>query len=56
MRLYCAAVKGAQTTLDPLQMKEWIPNINYGAHAFAKENFEQFLAGRDSILPWIAEY
>jgi len=29
-RLYCAAVNGAQTTLDPLQMKEWTPNSRYG--------------------------
>jgi hypothetical protein len=45
-------------------MKEWTPNSKYGGHAFgfkgdpAKENseFEEFLAKRDTILPWIAEY
>jgi len=55
-RLQCAAVIGAQTTLDPQQMKEWTPNSKYGGHAFGKSTFAQFLAERDSILPWIAEY
>ncbi len=55
-RLQCAAVIGAQTTLDPKQMKEWTPNSNYGAHAFGKQNFEEFLAEREEIIPWINEY
>ena len=55
-RLWSAAVIGAQTTLDPQQMKEWTPNSSYGGHAFGKENFDQFLAERESILPWITEY
>ena len=55
-RLQCAAVIGAQTTLDPQQMKEWTPNSKYGGHAFGKGNFKQFLDDRDSIAPWIAEY
>lgn len=55
-RIYCASVKGPQTTLDPKQMKEWTPNSNYGAHAFGMDSFDQFLAERESILHWIAEY
>jgi acetyl esterase/lipase len=63
-RLSCAAVSGAQTTLDPHQMKTWTPNSKYGGHAFGfvgdKEkklsSFDVFLAKRDTILPWIAEY
>lgn len=63
-RLWCAAVVGAQTTLDPQQMKEWTPNSRYGGHAFGftgdratkQSEFEEFLAKRDTILPWIAEY
>jgi hypothetical protein len=47
---------GPQTTLDPKQMVEWTPNSSYGGHAFGKKNFAQFLAERESILPWIAEY
>jgi acetyl esterase/lipase len=55
-RLWCAAVIGAQTTLDPRQMKQWTPNSRYGGHAFGLPNFAQFLAQRESILPWIAEH
>jgi len=63
-RLWCAAVSSAQTTLDPQQMKEWTPNSRYGGHAFGfsgdKEKkisqFEAFLAGREKVLHWIAEY
>ncbi len=63
-RLTCAAVRGAQTTLDPLQMKTWTPNSRYGGHAFGFtgdaekkiSQFDEFRAKRDSILPWIAEY
>lgn len=66
-RLWCAAVDGAQTTLDPQQMKEWTPNSRYGGHAFGfmpdpmdnktrDTQFAQFLAAREEILPWIKEY
>jgi acetyl esterase/lipase len=66
-RLWCAAVNGAQTTLDPKQMKEWTPNSRYGGHAFGfypdhkdrktrDTQFPQFLAARESVLPWIKEY
>jgi len=63
-RLLFAAVSGAQTTLDPAQMKEWTPNSRYGGHAFGFtgdpekkiSQFEEFLAKRETILPWIAEY
>ncbi len=55
-RLYCAAVMGAQTTLDPLQMKEWTPNSKYGGHAFGLPDFATFLSQRDKLQPWIDEY
>jgi acetyl esterase/lipase len=55
-RLFCAAVNGAQTTLDPQQMKEWTPNSRYGGHAFGVGAFPEFLAARERILPWISEY
>ena len=63
-RLNFAAVSGAQTTLDPAQMKEWTPNSRYGGHAFGftgdaatkLSQFDEFLAKRETILPWIAEY
>jgi hypothetical protein len=59
-RLWTAAVNGAQTTLDPRQMREWTPNSKYGGHAFSKsgefKTFDDFVAARERILPWIAEY
>lgn len=55
-RLWCAAVTGAQTSLDPKQMKEWTPNSRYGGHAFGLKNFAEFLEKRESILPWIEEF
>ncbi|MEI2724090.1 MAG: alpha/beta hydrolase [Verrucomicrobiota bacterium] len=66
-RLWCAAVYIAQTSLDPKQLKEWTPNSKYGGHAFGfmpnprdiktrDTQFAQFLAARESILPWIKEY
>jgi acetyl esterase/lipase len=63
-RLFCASVTAAQTTLDPQQMKEWTPNSKYGGHAFGFKGdpatklsqFDEFLAKRETILPWIAEY
>ncbi len=64
-RLMCAAVNGAQTTLDPQQMKQWTPNSRYGSHAFGifkedgkkyTQDFDAFLARRSEIADWIAEY
>ncbi|MCU0875726.1 MAG: alpha/beta hydrolase [Pirellulaceae bacterium] len=66
-RLWCAAVIGAQTSLDPQQLKEWTPNSRYGGHAFGfmpdpqdtktrDTRFAEFLAARESVLPWIKEY
>lgn len=55
-RLCCAAVKGAQTSLDPKQMKDWTPNSKYGGHAFGFLDFKTFLKSRDTILPLLAEY
>ena len=55
-RLFCAAVIGAQTTLDPVQMKTWTPNSKYGGHAFGVPAFADFLAARDRLQPLIAAY
>lgn len=65
-RLWCAAVAGAQTSLDPAQLKEWTPNSRYGGHAFGfmdpkdlktrDTRFAEFLAARQDVLPWIKEY
>jgi acetyl esterase/lipase len=66
-RLWCAAVIGAQTSLDPKELKEWTPNSRYGGHAFGfmsdpkdgktrDQQFAEFLAARETVLPWIKEY
>ena len=55
-RLYCAAVNGAQTSLDPRELREWMPNYGYGAHAFGLPNFQSLIDNRDKVLKWIKEY
>jgi acetyl esterase/lipase len=63
-RVTCAAVSGAQTTLDPKQMRDWTPNSKYGAHAFGivgdtkkkQSSFDAFYDAREKIMPWIKEY
>lgn len=63
-RLFCAAVSGAQTSLDPRELREWIPNAIYGGHAFGfaekgrtrAQEFELLIAQREKVLPWIREY
>lgn len=65
-RLWCAAVSGAQTSLDPKQLKEWTPNSRYGGHAFGfmdpnerktrDTRFAEFLEKRESVLKWIKMY
>ncbi len=63
-RVLCAGVLGAQTSLDPQQMREWTPNSVYGGHAFgfagdkAKKisAFQEFFDNREKILPWIQQY
>src|SRR5690606_11878901 len=63
-RLTAAAVVGAQTSLDPKELREWIPNSIYGGHAFGfagpgrgrPEEFDLLIANREKVLPWIKEY
>ena len=64
-RLTCAFPNQAQTSLDPKQMREWIPTIQYGAHAFLSakdrpqdkgETFDVWLSKRDELLPLIREF
>jgi acetyl esterase/lipase len=55
-RLYCAAVNGAQTSLDPKELREWMPNYGYGAHAFGLPNFQSLIDNREKVLKWIKEY
>jgi acetyl esterase/lipase len=55
-RLACVAVNGAQVSLDPRELREWIPNYTYGAHAFGLKNFRELYDQRDRVLKWIKEY
>lgn len=63
-RLTCIGVTGAQTSLDPLQLRQWIGNSIYGGHAFGfaakgrtrPQEFELLMANREKVLPWIREY
>ncbi len=45
-----------QTTLDPQQMQAWIPNNEYGNHAFGLPSMADFVAKRASLLPWIEKF
>jgi acetyl esterase/lipase len=55
-RLYCVAVNGAQTSLDPKELREWMPNYRYGAHAFGYKDFQALYDNREKALNWIREY
>ena len=55
-RLYCAAVRGAQVSLDPKELREWMPNYRYGAHAFGLPNIQALIDQREEVLEWIKEY
>jgi len=64
-RLTCAAVNGAQTSLDPQQLRSWMPNMRYGGHAFGfrrpdaqgrDSEFQRFFDHREDVLSFIKEY
>jgi peroxiredoxin len=55
-RLTCAAVIGAQVSLDPHEVREWLPNYTYGAHAFGLPNLDAVEKERDRLAGWIREY
>jgi acetyl esterase/lipase len=55
-RLRCVMALVPQTTLDPKQMQAWIPNNQYGNHAFALGSMQEFLDKRESLLPWIERF
>ena len=62
-RILFSATKAPQASFDPQQLVEWIPNSEYGAHAFGyplsksrKETFPIFLADREKHLPEIRRW
>lgn len=55
-RLHCAAVNGAQVTLDPKLPREWLPNYTYGAHAFGMKNLDEVEKNREKVAAWVRQY
>lgn len=63
-RLACAAVASAQTSLDPKEVTEWIPNAVYGGHAFGfatkgrtrADEYKLLVENREKVMPLIKEY
>ena len=55
-RVRCVLAFVPQTSLDPKQMREWIPNNDYGHHAFALPSMQAFIDKRESLMPWIKEF
>jgi acetyl esterase/lipase len=63
-RLLCVGAHRGQTSLDPRQIREWMPTNVHGYNGFGirgdrERNLmphEVFLADRDRLLPWIEEY
>ncbi|HSH96151.1 MAG TPA: alpha/beta hydrolase [Roseimicrobium sp.] len=55
-RLKCVLAFVPQTSLDPLQMRQWIPNNQYGNHAFNLPSYQAFLDKREELMPWIKEF
>lgn len=55
-RLRCVIAFVPQTSLDPQQMRDWIPNNDYGHHAFALPSYADFLQKREELLRSIREF
>lgn len=55
-RLTCALGFVPQTSLDPQQMRDWIPNNDYGHHAFALPSMQAFIDQRAKLQPWIDRF
>ena len=45
-----------QTSLDPQEMRDWIPNSRYGGPLFGYPDFQTWLDHRADVLPWIEKY
>ena len=55
-RVKCVLTFVPQTTLDLALAREWIPNNDYGHHAFALASYQQAVDQREKLKPWIEEY
>ena len=45
-----------QTSMDPKEMREWIPNSRYGNALFGYKSFQGWFDHRDDCTEWIAKY
>lgn len=55
-RLTCVVAFVPQTSLDPQQMRDWIPNNEYGNHAFSLPSYQSFVDQRAKLMPWIEKF
>lgn len=63
-RLSVVAVTGAQTSLDPTELRAWMSNAVYGGHAFGfaakgrsrPQEFELLMANREQVKHWFSDY
>lgn len=55
-RVTCALTFVPQTSLDPQQMRDWIPNNEYGNHAFSLPSYQSFVDQRAKLMPWIEKF
>jgi acetyl esterase/lipase len=61
-RFYCVGVKAPVVSLDPQQVREWIPNAIFGAHCFGfadlsrADSFQPFYDAREKYLADIRRY
>jgi acetyl esterase/lipase len=55
-RLVCAMTFVPQTSLDPTQMRDWIPNNDYGHHAFLLPSYQSFIDQREQLMDDIRKY
>lgn len=55
-RLRCVLAFVPQTSLDPQQMRDWIPNNDYGNHAFLLPSYQDFVNKRAELMPWIEDF
>jgi acetyl esterase/lipase len=54
-KVTCAAAYRSQPTIDPKQMQEWVPGVEWGAPALGY-SFKESLKRRDELLPVIEKW
>lgn len=54
-KVTCVGAWRSQPSIDPWQMQQWVPGVQWGAPAFGC-SFAESLKRRDEFLPWIREW